>query len=64
MAVGNSGRIVIEVDAEFKKALYSTLEKQQLTLKEWFIRNAQSYVDETIQPSLFSPAATHQEETI
>ena len=53
MSIGNSGRIVIEIDAEFKKTLYSVLEKNKLTLKDWFLHNAESYVSETVQPSLF-----------
>jgi len=56
MSVGNSGRIVIEVDTELKKMLYASLEKENLTLKEWFVRNATSYLRDTEQPSLFGPA--------
>jgi hypothetical protein len=40
MSIGSSGRIVIEVDTDLKRMLYSSLEKENLTLKEWFIRNA------------------------
>ena len=56
MSVGNSGRIVIEVDTELKKMLYASLEKENLTLKEWFVRNATSYLRDVEQPSLFGPA--------
>lgn len=55
MSVGSSGRIVIEVDTDFKKMLYATLEKDNLTLKEWFIRNASAYLKDVEQPSLFEP---------
>lgn len=55
MSVGNSGRIVIEVDTELKKMLYASLEKENLTLKEWFVRNATTYLRDTTQPSLFDP---------
>jgi hypothetical protein len=55
MSIGSSGRIVIEVDTDLKKMLYSSLEKENLTLKEWFIRNATSYLKEVEQPSLFEP---------
>jgi hypothetical protein len=56
MSVGNSGRIVIEVDTELKKMLYASLEKENLTLKEWFVRNATTYLREAAQPSLFGPS--------
>jgi hypothetical protein len=52
MPIGLSGRIVIEVDPEFKQQLYAALDKDQLTLKEWFLRNAQDYLTEAVQPSL------------
>lgn len=48
MPRGPSGRIVIEVDPIFKEELYQKLEVKGLNLKEWFLRNAESYVrDET-----------------
>jgi hypothetical protein len=56
MSVGNSGRIVIEVDTELKKMLYASLEKENITLKEWFVRNATTYLRNAEQPSLFAPA--------
>lgn len=37
MAVGNSGRVVIDIDAELKKELHAAVKKQGLSLKEWFI---------------------------
>lgn len=52
MAVGNSGRIVIEIDKELKKELYKQLLNDNLTLKEWFIRMADSFVQESTQPQL------------
>lgn len=55
MSVGNSGRIVIEVDTELKKMLYASLEKENLTLKEWFVRNVTTYLRDVEQPSLFGP---------
>jgi hypothetical protein len=44
MAKGNSGRIVLEVDPELKKALYSELAKDGLTLKGWFVRVATNFI--------------------
>ncbi len=61
MSIGSSGRIVIEVDAALKQELYAALEKERLTLKEWFLRNATNYLTTTVQPGLFdSPSAQHQ----
>jgi hypothetical protein len=53
MSIGSSGRIVIEVDTDLKRMLYAALEKDSLTLKEWFIRNAVAYLKDVEQPSLF-----------
>lgn len=44
MARGKSGRIVIEVDPKLKKDLYLALEKKGLTLKDWFIQQAETYI--------------------
>lgn len=52
MPRGNSGRIVIEVDPAMKRELYATLERDGLTLKEWFVRSARNYMADQIQPSL------------
>ncbi len=46
MAKGESGRIVLEVDPELKKTLYSILAMEQQTLKNWFIDKAQKHIDE------------------
>ena len=40
MARGSSGRIIIEIDPDFKKKLYDVLQKENLTLKDWFLNNA------------------------
>ena len=54
MPIGNSGRIVIEIDADLKRELYAHLEQEQLTLKGWFIKSANSYLAQSVQPSLFA----------
>ncbi|MEQ1963150.1 hypothetical protein ABLB69_08235 [Xenorhabdus khoisanae] len=46
MAKGESGRIVLEVDPELKKSLYSILAHEQQTLKDWFIDKAQKHIEE------------------
>ena len=52
MAKGSSGRIVIEMDPVLKRQLYSLLDKDGSTLKNWFIERAENYVSESIQPRL------------
>jgi len=54
MAKGSSGRIVIEVDPEIKHELYEALQKERLTLKDWFLANADQYLKENNQMNLFS----------
>jgi hypothetical protein len=44
MAVGPSGRIVIEVDPELKRELYSCLSSDQLSLRQWFLETARQYL--------------------
>ncbi len=46
MAKGESGRIVLEVEPELKKALYSVLAMEQKTLKDWFVDKAQKHICE------------------
>lgn len=58
MAVGTSGRIVIEIDPDLKRQLYAALEQDGQTLKDWFVKNANSYLEQNIQPSLFGPGST------
>lgn len=45
MAVGKSGRVVIEIDPETKKLLYQTLREDGLSLKDWFLNQAKAYQD-------------------
>ncbi len=53
MARGKSGRIVLEIDPLLKRHLYLSLEKNQKTLKEWFIQTAQEYINNSEQLKLF-----------
>jgi hypothetical protein len=52
MSIGSSGRIVIEVEPELKRELYAYLTRDGLTLKEWFLQEARSYLATTNQLSL------------
>ena len=61
--VSASGRIVIEVDTALKRDLYAALEREQLTLKEWFVQRASAYVADAVQPSLALTADVQAKET-
>ena len=50
MAQGSSGRIVLEVDTQLKRQLYSALASEGSTLKAWFVSAARRYLDEHEQP--------------
>ena len=52
MPVGESGRIVIEIDPELKRELYGALSEEGLNLKQWFLSNAKQYLAQKIQPDL------------
>ena len=54
MARGDSGRIVVEVDPHLKGELYVELARRGLTLKAWFIAEAERFVGESHQPALFA----------
>lgn len=54
MSIGGSGRIVIEIDPATKRELYAALQRDQKTLKEWFLIRAEEYVTNSGQLSMFS----------
>ena len=62
MPVGESGRIVIEIDPELKHELYGALSEEGLNLKQWFLSNAKEYLAQQIQPNLplFDQALTKE----
>ncbi|MBU60853.1 MAG: hypothetical protein CL543_18595 [Alcanivorax sp.] len=53
MAVGKSGRIVLEVEPEFKRELYDALHKDGRALKQWFLESAERFLKERRQLNLF-----------
>lgn len=53
MARGESGRIVLEIDPSQKDDLYSALTRDGLTLKDWFLRQAEQYLHDQDQIPLF-----------
>ena len=56
MARGKSGRVVLEIDPDLKRQLYSSLENNQQTMKEWFVKEAETFIYGQRQPSLFDPS--------
>lgn len=56
MAQGSSGRIVIDVDPEFKQELYGALKDSGSTLKDWFMGHAAEFCSEYRQPNLLRVA--------
>ena len=42
MPVGSSGRIVIEIDPDLKRELYTSLEEDGVTLKQWFLEEVRA----------------------
>ena len=58
MAKGESGRIVIEVSPDLKRALYSALAIKSQTLKDWFIEAANHYLNGRGNPALSAAKKT------
>jgi hypothetical protein len=52
MPIGDSGRVVIEVEPYLKRQLYSALAVDGSTLKAWFIETANTYLRDREQPRL------------
>ena len=60
MSIGSSGRIVIEIDPDLKRGLYSNLTAQGLTLKEWFVSQAESFILHAGQMPLLADEAAEE----
>ena len=45
MAVGSSGRVVIEMNPELKQQLHELLRRRGTNLKEWFVIQASDFVN-------------------
>ncbi len=66
MSLGSSGRIVLEIDPELKRELYSRLTGEGLTMKSWFLRVARSLLASktpTRQPERPRPTAASRKRT-
>lgn len=46
MSIGSSGRVVVELDPELKRQLYSALAARGMSLKEWLMLNAKQFLCE------------------
>ena len=53
MPQGKSGRIIIDVDPEFKEEVYLAVRNLGFrSMKEWFVKQAEHICEEAKQPSL------------
>lgn len=53
MPQGKSGRIIIDVDPDFKEEVYQALRNQGFrSMKQWFVQQAEHICEESKQPSL------------
>lgn len=52
MAQGSSGRVVIDLEPEFKQLLHETLKSKGISLKQWFLEQAETLCEEHRQPPL------------
>ncbi len=57
MAVGTSGRIVIDIDPELKRRLHTALMEEGKSLKDWFLERCADYLSERGQARLFEERA-------
>ena len=56
MSIGNSGRIVLEIDPVLKKELYQAVIGDDLNLKQWFLMQVDDYLKNRHQTAFdFSP---------
>jgi DNA (cytosine-5)-methyltransferase 1 len=59
MAKSDSGRVVIEVDAELKSRLHTELSSSGMNMKEWFTQRAKAFLAESENGLLAEPQATY-----
>lgn len=52
MSIGNSGRVVIELEPELKRELHTALRKEGTNLKAWFVEHAQAFLADKSQMGL------------
>ena len=49
MSIGNSGRVVIEMEPELKKQLHAVLRLEGTNLKSWFLENVEELLGQHSQ---------------
>ena len=47
MPVGDSGRIVVELDPQLKTKLHAAIKADGSNLKEWLVTRAEEYLEKT-----------------
>lgn len=52
MPAGPSGRIVVDIDPALKQEIYAALERDGLNLKQWFLQQAETLLQDRRQLSL------------
>ena len=52
MSIGNSGRIVIEIEPDLKRQLYAVLRLEGKNLKSWFLENVEELLKHQAQQQL------------
>ncbi len=45
MPIGQGPRIIIEIDHKFKKMLYDEIIADGMSMKEWFLKHANEYLE-------------------
>lgn len=54
MAIGNSGRIVIDLTQVEKKAIHTAIQAKGMNLKQWFLKHAYADFPELTQKAVKS----------
>lgn len=55
MPIGQSGRVVIEIDPDLKQAIYQSLKEDGSNMKDWFLKCVEEYMAEkNLQQDLFA----------
>jgi LEA14-like dessication related protein len=52
MSIGSSGRVVIEIEPEMKRALHLALRQNGSNMKEWFVQQAEAFLKEAERGSV------------
>ena len=64
MSIGNSGRIIIEIEPDLKQELHAALKQEGLNLKAWFLENANEFLADRGQLKLSLEISENQLEAV